>query len=169
MRSYYSDDDGESWQQGSGDAIVPGGGAEPVVVERKDGSVLMVIRTRLSHIYRCESDDGGDTWNVPVPMPLVSPGAPSNMKRIPSTGDLLLVWNHSLEMRRNPLTAAISTDDGETWQHFRDLENDPLHSCAYPSITMLEGEVLLTYYHSLYETTGWELKLKILPVSWFYE
>jgi len=35
-------------------------------------------------------------------------------------------------------------------------------------------EVLLTYYRCKYTTPevdprGWELKLKILPVSWFYE
>jgi hypothetical protein len=31
------------------------------------------------------------------------------------------------------------------------------------------GEVLLTYYRSKYATTGWELKLKILPEAWFYD
>ena len=38
----------------------------------------------------------------------------------------------------------------------------------------LADEVLLTYYRSKYETTRretgvWELKLKVLPVTWFYE
>ena len=170
LRCYYSDDAGDNWQQGSGDAEVPGGGVEPVVVERKDGSLLMIIRTRLSNIYRCESFDGGDTWSVPVPMALVAATSPANMKRIPNTGDLLLVWNHSLDMRRrNPLTAAVSKDDGETWDNVRDLENDAEHAFAYPSITFRGDEVLLTYYRSRYETTGWEMKLKILPVSWFYQ
>lgn len=167
---YYSDDGGETWQRGSGDAEVPGGGAEPVVVERKDGSLLMIARTSLAHIYRCESYDSGDTWSTPVPMALVSAESPANMKRIPSTGDLLLVWNHSLDKRtRNPLTAAISKDDGETWRNVRNLENDPQHSFAYPSIMFLGDEVMLTYYRSRYERTGWELKLNILPVSWFYQ
>ena len=172
--SYYSDDDGETWQRGSGEALMPTGGAEPVVVERKDGSVLMLIRTGLFHIYRCESFDGGDTWTTPVPTSLLAPGSPSNCKRIPSTGDLLLVWNHSSDGRsRNPLTAAISKDDGETWSSFRDLENEPGHSFAYPSILFLGDEVVLTYYRSKYGTgrsgASWELKLKILPVTSFYE
>lgn len=168
---YYSDDSGESWQRGSGNTeAVPGTCVEPVVVERKDGSILMISRTNLAHIYRCESFDGGHTWTVPVPAPLVAAASPPNMKRIPSTGDLLLVWNHSLDIRkRNPLTTAISKDDGETWSNFRDLENDPHHSCAYPSILFRRDEALLTYYRSKYETTGWELKLKILPVNWFYQ
>ena len=169
VRSYYSDDNGETWHQGSGDAEVPTGGTEPAAVDRKDGSLLMVIRTPLAHLYRCESFDEGDTWSVPVPMALVTATSPPNMKRIPSTGDLLLVWNHSLDGRRNPLTATISKDDGETWSNVRDLEDDAHHSFAYPSITFVGDEVLLTYYRSRYETTGWELKLKILPVSWFYE
>ena len=175
LMAYYSDDKGETWHQGSGEAKAPPGGAEPVVVERKDGSVLMLIRTRLFHIYRCESFDGGDTWTVPVPTSLLAPPSPSNCKRIPRTEDLLLVWNHSPDTRmRNPLTAAISKDDGETWSNFRDLENDPQHPSAYPSIMFFRDEVLLTYYRCKYTTTevdprGWELKLKILPVSWFYE
>ena len=168
--SYYSDDGGETWQRGSGEALVATGGDEPVVVERKDGSVLMLIRTRLFHIYHCESFDGGDTWTVPLPTALLAPASPSNCKRIPSTEDLLLVWNHSSDGRsRNPLTTAISKDDGETWGSFRDLENDAQHSFAYPSIMFLGDEVLLTYYRSLYERTGWELKIKILPISWFYQ
>ena len=175
LRSYYSDDNGEIWHQGSGDALVPTGGAEPVVVERKDGSVLMLIRTTLFHIYRCESFDEGDTWTVPVPTSLLAPGSPSNCKRVPSTGDLLLIWNHSSDGRsRSPLTAAISKDDGETWSNVRDLEDDANHPCAYPSITFVGDEVLLTYYRKEGggpgpSSGGAELKLKILPVSWFYE
>ena len=170
LRSYYSDDKGKTWQQGTGNAFVPGGGAEPVVIERKNGSLLMYIRTRLSHIYSCESFDDGDSWSVPGPIPLVSAASPSNMKRIPGTGDLLLVWNNSQDMRkRNPLTVAISVDDGTTWKHSKDIEDDENHSFGYPSITCLGDDVMLTYYRSYYQITGWELKIKILPVSWFYE
>jgi len=170
LRCYYSDDAGNTWQQGSGDQEVPGGGAEPVIVERKDGSLLMIIRTRLSHIYHCDSFDLGDTWSVPKPMDLAAAYSPPNMKRIPNTGDLLLVWNHSLDIRkRSPLTSAISKDDGETWEHVRNLETNDKHAFAYPSITFLDDEVLLTYYRSRYEITGWELKLKIIPTDWFYQ
>ena len=34
VKGYYSDDNGETWHQGRGDAETPTGGAEPVVVER---------------------------------------------------------------------------------------------------------------------------------------
>ena len=170
LRAYYSDDKGETWHQGSGEVELPASGGEPVVVERKDGSVLMLVRTRLFHIYRCESFDEGDTWTAPVPTSLLSPESPSNCKRFPSTGDLLLIWNHSSDGRsRIPLTAAISKDDGETWSNVRNLEDDANHSFAYPSITFVGDEVLLTYYRSKHERRGWDLKLKILPVSWFYE
>ena len=81
--SYYSDDGGETWQRGSGEALVATGGEEPVVVERKDGSVLMLVRTRLMHIYSCESFDGGDTWTTPVPNAIAGAGVSVQLQAHP--------------------------------------------------------------------------------------
>ena len=171
-----SDDEGKTWHRGSGEISLPERGAmEPVVVERMDGSLLMLIRTQLGHQYRAESFDGGDTWTEARPaFDLVSSEAPANVKRMPGTGDLLIVWNNIFDpfrrhWGRTPLNTAISRDDGETWENVRVLENEPDHSFSYPSIHFQDDEVLLTYYHTLEETAGRELKVKILPVAWFYE
>ena len=93
---------------------------------------------------------------------------------IRGTSDLLLLWNHSeIDAGQTPLTAAISQNGGESWLHVRDLEDDPEHGFAYPSITFVGEEVLVTYYRTRFSLKwggmGWELKLKILPHSWFYE
>ena len=175
---WISDDEGATWTRGSDEISLPGWGAmEPVVVERRDGSLLMVIRTQLADQYRAESYDGGDTWINLRPMGLVSPESPANVKRIPSTGDLLIVWNRVFDpyrwgKGRTPLNSAISRDDGETWENIRDLERDPDLFFAYPSILFHQDEVLLTYYQSRSEVRGAvedrELKVKIVPVSWFY-
>jgi hypothetical protein len=102
-------------------------------------------------------------------MNLVSPSSPQTIKRIPKTDDLLILWNNTQRPRRVPLTAAISRNEGETWENLKDVESDPTYQYAYPSITFIGDEALTTYY--LYdERTGYlSLKLKILPIDWFYE
>jgi sialidase-1 len=184
-RCYYSDDGGRTWRRSASSVDVPGVGAdEPAVVELKGGTVLMLFRTTLGRLWAAHSEDGGEKWGEAYPMEqLVSPNAPVNVKRIPSTNDLLILWNHHYPVtekdreptvsssERTPLTAAISVDEGRTWCAFRDLETDPDGGFAYPSILFVREEVLLTYYY--YDTTGQRqqgisLKLKIVPVRWFY-
>ncbi len=72
LRSFvlYSDDEGKSWKKG-GDADIRGlapndrfGADEPAVVERKDGRVMMLIRTDLGLIAKSYSGDGGLTWSA---------------------------------------------------------------------------------------------------------
>jgi len=76
---------------------------------------------------------------------------------------------------RTPLTATLSRDDGNTWPLLRNIENDPKLSFDYVSITFLEDEeeVLLTYHMTKFfpqiNRHRRNLKLKILPVPWFYE
>ena len=170
---WFSDNEGATWQRGRGQVSLPKRGAmEPVVVERRDGSLLMSIRTQLGDQYRSESYDGGDTWTEARPMGVVGSEAPANIKRIPGTGDLLMVWNHIHDpsqphLGRSVLTAAISRDDGDTWNEVRDLENEPGYTFAYPSILFREDEALLTYWRG--KDRRYALKLRIVPVDWFYE
>jgi len=65
--------------------------------------------------------------------------------------------------------AAISRDEGEKWENFRDLENDDRYTYAYPSVTFVGEEALLTYYVHDEETRLISLKLKTIPIQWFYE
>ena len=74
-------------------------------------------------VYKSYSKDKGVSWTAPEPMKLDSPLSPQSMKRIPSTGHLLIVWNNSKD-KRFPLTAAISKDEGETWVNVRNLDED---------------------------------------------
>ncbi|MEN6458563.1 MAG: sialidase family protein [Thermoguttaceae bacterium] len=162
----YSDDDGKTWKK-SGDVdirkLAPGntfGAAEPAVVELKDGRVMMLLRTNLGFIAKSYSSDGGKTWSPPVAIKgLVSPNSPASVKRIPQTGDLLLVWNNSNSEERRPLNSAISKDDGETWGHVRCLDAD---GGCYTSITPLGDRILLTYYHH-----SASLKLMSVDHRWF--
>jgi sialidase-1 len=150
---------------------------EPGVVELRDGRLLMIIRTSLDDISRSYSADRGATWSDPEPMGVGAPVAPSTLVRIPSTGDLLLIWNDCFrdgaggEGARTPLTAAISRDDGETWERRRDLEGDPAFWHAYTSVTFLDDRALMTYWVD--ERYSGErllhLKLRSVDVEWFYK
>jgi sialidase-1 len=164
----YSDDEGKTWQYAQ-PIEVPGGRTceEPAVVELKDGRLLMYIRTHIGPIFQCLSSDQGATWSVPRPTTLAHPTSPMQLRRLPSTGDLVCVWNNSLQ-HRYPLTSAISRDEGQTWENYRDLEVETpgvLQIC-YPSLTFHEGRALMTY--GVYRDDWTSLKFRNLPESWFY-
>lgn len=176
---YISDDCGYTWRKGSGETGFDQALAqEPGLIERSDGSVLMIIRTALDHVYYAESTDGGETWSKPYASTLVSPLSPATIARIPQTGDLLIIWNNNLDggkagwEDRTPLTAAISSDEGRTWKNIKNIEDATTHCWAYTSITFHRDQVYLTYYEwpreQIKHFSQTSLKLQILPADWFY-
>ncbi len=102
--------------------------SEPHVAETKDGRVLFFARSPTGRIVYSYSSDGGEIWTAVRPAELNSSSSPNVLRRIPQTGDLLCVWNqvspeeNEYGWRRNRLSAAISRDDGATWDHFKTLE-----------------------------------------------
>ena len=163
-----SDDDGANWREGKHVKPAGGGCWEPAAVALKDGRVLMFLRTGLGGQYQALSEDGGDTWGEATPSALTGTAAPIAIERIPTTGDLLAIWNHDVgsPRPRNPLTAAISRDDGKTWERFRDIENAPDDAFAYPSVTFVGATALVAYFDY---RGGISLFLTRIPVGWFYE
>ena len=71
---------------------------------------------------------------------------------------------------RTPLTAAISTDEGETWNKVRDVDARPEYDAAYPSVFFQDSEAIVTYYTRLTEEWGRdaEVTLKIYGIDAFY-
>ncbi|MBI4625656.1 MAG: exo-alpha-sialidase [Verrucomicrobia bacterium] len=179
---FYSDDSGLTWQRSRNRMSMPQRGAmEPTVVERKDGSLLVYLRSGVGYLFEAESRDRGETWTEPRPTKITSPQAEPCLRRIPKTGDLLLMWCNAVPYAmtpggaetyhrpRNPLSCAISRDDGKTWENVKNIENRKGHDSAYPNVHFNGDEALITYYHTSDSTTGdCELMLKIYPVDWFY-
>ena len=171
-----SDDGGRTWRYGRGQVALPKRGAmEPEVVELLDGRVLMVVRNQLGTISAAWSEDGGDTWSQPGELPdIQAPEAPATLRRIPATGDLLLVWNNTDTPgighggRRTPLAAAISRDDGRTWQNFRNLESRQDEQYAYTSLTFVRDRAVLSYYVADGKTGFHSSRFRSVPVAWFY-
>lgn len=175
-RAWISDDAGATWRAGKGTVDYGKRGAmEPELLEMNDGRVLMIIRTQLGHIAAAWSGDGGDTWGTVSDWGVRAPEAPSTIRRIPSTGDLLLIWNDTHVDgeghggKRTPLTVAISKDEGKTWTHKQNIEDSTAHTFAYISATFDSGRVLLTYYVAD-DTTGWiGSRFRSIPIASLYE
>ena len=172
---FLSDDEGRSWRLASSWVDLPRRGAmEPAVAELSDGSLVMLVRSQLGRIYCARSTDGGETWAAPELVELVSPEAPCALRRVPGRGDLLLVWNDNYDRGmphgglRCPLRAAVSPD-GRRWCRFRTLEANPDYDYSYPSITFVNGEVVLTYYARERASGYVGLRMRVLPLQWFYQ
>ena len=167
---YLSDDEGATWRESQ--RVKPADGCwEPACVELKDGRVLMLMRTGMGGQYKSVSQDGGANWTEPALTTLTGTAAPVSISRIPSTRDLLAIWNNNLgkdrpgNVGRTPLTAAISKDEGETWEGLRNIEERPGDAWAYPAVTWVDDHALVTYFNY---SGGHSLQLQILPTPWFY-
>jgi sialidase-1 len=170
---FYSDDGFKTWKRSRNSMTAPGRGChEPTIAELKDGRLLCFLRNSNEEQFRCVSDDGGETWSTPKPSGLASPESPALLKRIPTTGDLLLLWNNVASKSngpRTPLTAAISKDEGATWGHFADIDNRANFEAAYPSVTFVGDEALVAYYsRSRKGARGTEVTLRIFEIAQFY-
>jgi len=203
-QALYSDDEGETWGVSLPPLAAPyssGGSHEPAVVELSDGSILMFLRNASGRIWQSVSTDGGARWDRPTPTELATSTSPICVKRIPGTKDIMVIWNQSSKQEiewgyvRNRLSCAISSDDGKTWGHFKNLESldDVAHvkptpvgeppkggfviwgspmppsgplNCSYPSCTFVGDKAIICYD---FPTGYCGIKMRILPTSWFYD
>ncbi len=113
---FVSTDQGQSWTRRGGVAFPGTDFDEHMIVERKDGSLWMLARTK-SGISESVSSDHGATWSAPVDSSIKNVSARFFIRRL-SSGKLLLVKNGPVSVRlprRSSLTAFLSEDDGKTW------------------------------------------------------
>lgn len=147
-----SKDAGRTWNV-RGSASVPKEDRtfdEHMLVERKDGSLWMLVRTNYG-IGESLSPDRGATWPIVTRSNIVHPAARFFISRLLS-GNLLLVKHGPLDKQsgRSHLTAYISTDDGKTWGG--GLLLDERDGISYPDGQQTaDGKILITYD---YDRTG---------------
>ncbi len=113
-----STDAGKTWTLRGG-ATIPAEDRlfdEHMFVERKDGSLWVLTRTKYG-IAESTSSDRGATWSDLKPSKLQHPSARFFIRRLDS-GNLLLVKHGPLYEKtgRSHLTAYLSNDDGTSWQ-----------------------------------------------------
>ena len=165
----WSDDDGRTWKRVQiapvkGVArLHPGDkrphwfndGCEPTVVELKDGTLWMGVRTSGEHHAFYTSKDGGETWSEGTPHPAFwAANTMPYLFRL-SDGRLLFIWNNTAMLptrdlseypelgagersgqwetvftNRDALHAAISDDDGKTWKGFREIALNDIRNAS---------------------------------------
>ncbi len=112
-------------------------------------------------------------WSEPGKLSVQAPEAPSTLRRIPSTGDLVLIWNNTFTDgaghggSRTPLTAAISSDEGKSWTHVRNLETDSDRTYSYTSLIFAKDRAVISYWEG--EGDRLSSRFRSLPIAWFYE
>ena len=169
--TFYSDDNGYSWWESDNRVnMQPVEAQEPHVVELKDGRLMMLMRTYNRYVARAYSEDNGKSWSKGKPVPelrLPANSSALDIKRIPSTGDLLLVRSvdspESVPGRRTPFASVISKDEGKTWVHERLIAADPEDDYGYPSLLFVNDLALISYH--------WRDGLHVarIGIGWFYE
>jgi len=113
---YASTDQGQTWTRRGGVAFPGTDFDEHMIVERKDGSLWMLARTKTG-ISESTSTDRGASWSAPVESSIKNINARFFIRRLAS-GNLLLVKNGPIDVRlprRSSLSAFLSEDDGKTW------------------------------------------------------
>jgi len=178
ITAYLSDDAGKTWKRSttiqkvhdaSGKRITA---QEPGVVELKNGEVLMWVRTNAGDQFKSVSTDGGETWPAFEPMGLPSPVSPASIERIPSTGDLVVLWNDHSDLpvaerkARTPFSVATSRDDGITWEKSKTIDPNPLGWFCYTAIEFVGDHVLLG--HCEYPGLR-SLQITRAPIDWLYQ
>jgi len=125
--------------------------SEPMVVERKDGSLWMLVRTAKG-IGESVSTDGGAAWSPLRTEAIKHTSSRFFIGRLKS-GNLLLVKHLGIDddplsagkaRQRRELTAFISKDDGATWSG--GLVIDERVGCSYPDAQeVADGSIYLTW------------------------
>jgi len=183
---YISDDDGRTWQAPRNWITLPlRGTMENHIAETHGGRLVMAVRIQLGSVFLSRSEDQGVTWSKPQTSGLSCGESMPCLTRIPTTGDLLLIWNHSEYDpafdhmgRRSPLTCAVSRDGGRTWSAGRNLEDDPAIEFTNIACTFThDGRAIITYFTSPYANpsppgrlgrAAMSLKAAMVDVAWLY-
>jgi hypothetical protein len=156
-----STDEGHSWHYASTIAADPSIGQEgfdePVMIQlsqgRHQGRLLCLMRTgnRVDPLYQSHSDDEGQTWSPPRPLPMR--GVDPDLIEM-ADGMLACTFGYRIIMEppspEHGNYLAFSTDQGESWDNLTHLPFEPhsgvRRSTCYTSLREIEpGKLLVTF------------------------
>ncbi len=120
---------------------------ETMILEHKDGTLLMLARDIKRQLVKTESSDlAGSSWSDGTYTTLLNAGSRFFLRRLKS-GRVLLIHNEAHDFRRN-LVAKLSEDDGETWPYSLQLDDaeTPERSISYPdAVESEDGRLFIIY------------------------
>lgn len=137
-----SEDGGETWKP-THKLVAPIGIIQPAIVLVED-ELIAFMRCGGSggNIWKAVSKDFGRSWSHAQPIPLPNPN--SGIDAIAVEDKILLAFNNSPRWR-TPLSLAISSDKGESWELLLDVEDEE-GEFSYPCLLMTgDGFIHLTY------------------------
>lgn len=145
-KMFVSTDKGNTWEL-RGAVHVPKevrNADEHHIIERKDGSLWMLVRTKYG-IGESTSVDRGISWSPLKPSGIEHATARFFIRRL-NSGNLLLVKHGPIDMRtsRSHMMAFISTDDGRSWSD--GLLLDQRKGVTYPDGQQLEDGTIYIIY-----------------------
>jgi hypothetical protein len=120
---------------------------EHIIIERKDGTLWMLVRTKYG-IGQSTSRDRGKTWSPLTPSSIQHPSARFFIRRL-NSGKLLLVKHGPINEKtgRELLTAFLSDDDGLNW--YGGLMLDERKGISYPDgVQAPDGTIYIIYDYS---------------------
>jgi predicted neuraminidase len=163
-----SDDGGYTWS--GSEPIVGAGCIQPSVVRKKDGTLVAYLRDNgppPKRVHISYSKDDGVSWTLARDTEIPNPGTSIEVIRL-RDGNWLGVYN-DLERGRYSLVAALSDDEGATWNWKRHLDGDPAKQMNsqfhYPSVIQAkDGAIHVTY--SYFVPEGKSIKHARLNEDW---
>jgi predicted neuraminidase len=143
--------------------VVPGEGViQPTLWESSPGKVHMLLRSSAGVICRSDSDDYGRTWSAVYKTGLPNPNSGIDLTKLPG-GTLVLVFNRDSKNwgARQPLSVAVSRDNGKTWSPSLDLETGAAKDeFSYPAIISFGDTVAGTYTWKRQRIAFWTGRVK---------
>jgi len=156
---FYSDDDGETWQESPNFSSMPfscsiSGLEETGLIELRPGLIMAYSRTDLCMQFATYSHDDGISWTPVEPLRFfTSAVSPMKIQRL-TDNRLISFWNPTpmytcrdctWDTARSPFAYAFSTDNGNTWLNPTIFENDPNSGYSYPAVYCDDGFILVAY------------------------
>lgn len=128
----------------------PNGNLQPQVVQLSENELICYMRRgggfgpeTSGYIMKSESHDGGRTWSDAIDTEFKNPNSAVDVVKL-DNGHIVLVYNDHM-YNRTPLSIAISTDEGKTFPHRRNIGGGD-NTFAYPYIIQKsDGKILVLY------------------------
>ncbi len=134
-------DQGKNWTL-HGAVDTPYFALENMIMERRDGSLVMYIRAGGGIIWQSISKDRGITWSEGNPTTISNPGSRFYIRALPD-GKWLLINSPDPE-KRTGLVAYLSYDEGNTWRG--GLVLDKRDNVSYPDAAFCKDGTILAVY-----------------------
>lgn len=137
---YRTADEGKTFERLGGAEVPERTIDEHILVEKRDGSLEMYVRTAYG-LGKSVSRDGGRSWSAGGESGIFGPDSRAHVRRL-AGGRLLLVKNLDLH-ERNGIGCWLSEDDGESW--LGPLVLDERKQLSYPDAVERGGVITVIY------------------------